>query len=190
MISVVYKSQLYRELLDNSVTQGDVVIEIGPHIGSATKRYCARSGLTVAIDKGAQSEAAFQKMQEKNANLFFIRDDARSFDAVKKVLEKTQRCDILAVDMGGGRFADTVFKVWAVWSGVFRPRHSIIRNRSLAEFLQKAKVEDPALLRDFPADGWLSTWGRTVPSRLKDQLGEFSFWVDPSSMNSSKEKCP
>ena len=188
MISVVYKSRLYRELLDKTVKQGDVVIEIGPHVGSATKLYCARAGLTVAIDKGTQSEQAFKKMQEKNANLFFIRDDARSFDAVKRVLEKTQRCDVLAVDMGGGRFADTVFKVWAVWSGVFRPHHSIIRNRSIAEFVQKAKVEDPALIMDFPADGWLSTWGRTIPSRLKDQLGEFSFWVDPSSMNSFKGK--
>jgi hypothetical protein len=188
MISVVYKSRLYRELLDKSVKDGDIVIEIGPHIGSATERYCSRAGLTVAIDKGAQSEDAFQKMQKKNANLFFFRDDARSFDAVKRVLEKTQRCDVLAVDMGGGRFADTVFKVWAVWSGVFRPKHSIIRNRSIAEFVQKAKIEDPALLMDFPNDGWLSTWGRTVPSRLKDQLGEFSFWVDPSSMNSYKRK--
>ena len=188
MIAVVYKSLLYRELLEKTVKQGDVVIEIGPHVGSATKLYCARAGLTIAIDKGAQSEAAFQKMQEKNPSLFFIRDDARSFDAVKRVLEKTQRCDVLAVDMGGGRFADTVFKVWAVWSGVFRPHHSIIRNRSIAEFVQKAKVEDPSVITDFPDDGWLSTWGRSVPSRLKDQLGEFSFWVDPSSMNSFKGK--
>jgi hypothetical protein len=188
MISVVYSSKLYRELLDKSVKPGDVVIEIGPHIGSATKRYCARTSITIAIDKGAQSEAAFGSMQGKNPNLFFIRDDARSFDAVKKVLEKTQRCDVLAVDMGGGRFADTVFKVWAVWSGVFRPRHSIIRNRSIAEFIQKAKVVDPALIKDFPDDGWLSTWGRTVPSRLKDQLGEFSFWVDPSRIGSSLER--
>jgi hypothetical protein len=188
MISVVYKSRLYRELLDKTVKQGDVVIEIGPHVGSATKRYCARAGLTVAIDKGAQSEEAFQKMQEKNANLFFFRDDARSFDAVQRVLEKTQRCDVLAVDMGGGRFADTVFKVWAVWSGVFRPRHSIIRNRSIAEFVQKAKVGDPTVIMDFPDDGWLSTWGRTVPTRLKDQLGEFSFWVDPASMDPFREK--
>jgi hypothetical protein len=188
MISVVYKSRLYRELLNNSVKEGDVVIEIGPHIGSATKLYCSRAGLTVALDKGAQSEEAFKKLSEKNQNLLFFRDDARSFDAVQKVLEKTQRCDVLAVDMGGGRFADTVFKVWAVWSGVFQPRHSIIRNRSLAEFIQKAKVEDPSLVMDFPADGWLSTWGRTVPSRLKDQLGEFSFWTDPASMDAFKGK--
>jgi hypothetical protein len=179
MISVVYKSRLYRELLDKYVKPGDVVIEIGPHVGSATKLYFGRTNLTVAVDKGAQAEAAFRKLGEKNSNLFFLRDDARSFDAVKAVLEKTQRCDVLAVDLGGGRFADTVFKVWAVWSGVFRPDISVIRNRSIAEFVQKAKVEDESLLREFPGDGWLSTWGRTVPSRLKEQLGEFSFWVDP-----------
>lgn len=188
MISVVYKSKLYRDLLDKKVKEGDVVIEIGPHIGSATKRYCARSGLTVALDIGPQSEAAFRKIGEKNRNVLFYRDDARSFEAVKRVLEKTQKCDVLAVDMGGGRFADTVFKVWAVWSGVFQPRDSIIRNRSLAEFIQKARVEDPDVMQDFPDDGWLSTWGRSVPTRLKDQLGEFKFWVDPARIGLAKEK--
>ncbi len=182
MISLVYRSRLYRELLDKYVKPGDVVIEIGPHVGSATKLYFGRTKLTVAVDIGVQSEAAFRKLGENSSNLFFLRDDARSFDAVKAVLEKTQRCDVLAVDLGGGRFADTVFKVWAVWSGVFRPRVSVVRNRSIAEFVQKAKVEDAALLGEFPDDGWLSMWGRTVPSRLKEQLDEFSFWVDPSGI--------
>ena len=180
MISVVYKSRQYRELLDKTVNIGDVVIEIGPHVGSATKLYCGRTKLTVAVDKGAQSEIAFRKLAEKYSNLFFLRDDARSFDAVKAVLEKTQSCDVLAVDIGGGRFADTVFKVWAVWSGVFRPSRSIIRNRGIAEFVQKAEVCDDSVQREFPDDGWLSVWGRTVPSRLKEQLGEFSFWIDPA----------
>ena len=188
MISVVYSSRLYRELLDRTVEPGDVVIEIGPHVGSATKRYCARAALTIAIDKGSESADPFRKIREKYPGVRFYHEDVRSFETVAKVMKETQRCDVLAVDMGGGRFADTVFKVWGVWSGVFRPQHSIIRSRSIAEFIQKARVVDPSVIREFPDDGWLSTWGRSVPTRLKDQLGEFSYWVDPSRIGPSAGK--
>jgi len=71
MISVVYKSGRYRELLDRMVGDGDVVIEIGPHIGSATKRYCSRTALTVAMDIGPQSEAAFRGIREKTGTCYF-----------------------------------------------------------------------------------------------------------------------
>jgi hypothetical protein len=188
MISIAYEVERYRELLASSVTDGCTVIEIGPHLGLSTKAYIDKAGLVVLVDIGPQSEAAAKKMRLAHPELEFIRGDARSFDTVKKVREITKKCDVLAVDMGGGRFPDTVFKVWAVWSGVFRPKHSIIRNRGLSEFVQKARIEDPSVIRDFPNDGWMSEWGRTIPSKLKVQLEEFSFWIDLKKKEKNREE--
>lgn len=178
MISIAYEVGRYRRLLAGAVSEGATVIEIGPHLCEATKSYANKAGLIILIDIGPQSGAAANKLKEAHANLHFIQGDARRFETVKKARDLTKKCDVLAVDMGGGRFPDTVYKVWAIWSGVFRPTHSIIRNRGLAEFLQKARIDDPSLIRDFPDDGWMSIWGRAIPSRLKLQLEEFSFWVD------------
>jgi hypothetical protein len=178
MISILYDVKKYRKALDNTVKEGMVVIEIGPHTGESTAMYVKKTSLTVAIDVSEQSRKAFNKLSENNPNLVFIKGDARRFETVKEALKHTKKCDVLAVDLGGGRFPDTVYKVWAVWSGVLKPKHSIIRNRGLAEFIQRAKVEDESLIKDFPDNGWMSEWGRSVPSKLKDQLGEFNIWID------------
>ena len=178
MIAILYDVRRYRDFLANKIEKGDTVIEIGPHLGKAVRLYMDRTALAVVVDKGAQAEAEMSKLEERHRNLRFIRGDARRFETVGKVKEITKRCDVLAVDLGGGRFPDTVFKVWALWSGVFQPRHSVIRNRGIAEFLQKAKIADDSLVRGFPEDGWLSTWGRATPSKLQEQMGEFGFWID------------
>jgi hypothetical protein len=178
MISILYDVKKYRKAIENMVTEGMVVIEIGPHTGESTSHYVKKASRTVAIDVSEQSRKAFNKLSESNPNLIFIKGDARRFETVKEALKHTRKCDVLAVDLGGGRFPDTVFKVWAVWSGVFKPKNSIIRNRGLAEFIQRAKVEDESLKKDFSDNGWMSEWGRSVPSKLKDQLGEFSLWID------------
>jgi len=178
MIALLYEVSKYRDFLAKKVKQGDVVIEIGPHVGAAARLYLNKASLAVLIDKGEQSEDAMKKLSETYENLRFIRADARRFGTVDSVRKLTRDCDVLAVDMGGGRFPDTVFKVWALWSGVFQPRHSVIRNRGLAEFLQKTKIEDDSLRRDFPEDGWLSVWGRATPSKLHEQMEEFRFYID------------
>ena len=177
MISIVYDVKKYRELLAKTVKEGDVVVEVGPHIGRSTLSYIERAKLAVAVDVGEQSVAAFRKLEKEFPHLRFVSGDARSFATMKEVVKITGRCDVLAVDLGGGRFPDTVFKVWAAWSGVFKPRDSVIRNRGLAEFLQRARIDDDSLKRAFSDDGWLSVWGRATPSKLKDQLGEFGFWI-------------
>lgn len=177
MISIVYDVKKYRELLAKTVKDGGVVIEIGPHVGKSTLAYVERAKKAVAVDVGEQSVAAFERLGKKYPQLRFVHGDARSFATMKEVVKLTERCDVLAVDLGGGRFPDTVFKVWAAWSGVFKPADSVIRNRGLAEFLQRAKIEDDSLKREFSDDGWLSVWGRATPSKLKDQLGEFGFWI-------------
>jgi hypothetical protein len=177
MISIVYDVKKYRGLLAKTVKEGDVVIEIGPHVGKSTLAYVERAKKAVAVDVGEQSAAAFERLGKTYPQMSFVSGDARSFSSMKDVMKLTRECDVLAVDLGGGRFPDTVFKVWAAWSGVFKPRDSVIRNRGLAEFLQRARIEDDSLKREFLDCGWLSVWGRATPSKLKDQLGEFGFWV-------------
>jgi len=178
MISLLYDVNEYRKFLNKEVKRNFTVIELGPHLGQATRLYLDRTKLTVAVDKSIQAETAIKKLQRDYSNLKFVKGDVRSFYTVEKVLKITKGCDLLAVDMGGGRFPDTVFKVWAVWSGIFKPKHSIIRNRGLAEFIQRAKIKDASIKKKFPDDGWMSSWGRTFPYQLKKQMREFKFWVD------------
>lgn len=180
MISITYNVNCYRELLNNTIKENDTVIEIGPHTGKYMKNYINRTCLTVAVDKAEQSENSIKNLKTKNKfkNLKFIRGDVRSFETVKKVLDEVKKCDVLCVDMGGGRYPDTVFKVWAVWSGIFKPRDSIIRNRGLGEFIQRAKVKDISITRKFDDSGWMETYGRSIPYKLKKQMDEFEFWVD------------
>ncbi len=178
MISLVYDVKKYRELLEKTVRKNQVVIEIGPHVGKSTERYFKKTKLTVVVDKAEQTKNSFEKLLRENENLKFVQGDVRGFETIKKVLKLTKTCDVLAVDMGGGRYPDTVFKVWATWSGVFKPKHSVIRNNGLAEFVQRAKIDDEKIMRKFGDDGWLSTWGRATPYKLKKQLDEFSHWVN------------
>ncbi|HHQ44828.1 MAG TPA: SAM-dependent methyltransferase [Candidatus Altiarchaeales archaeon] len=178
MIKLAYDVGEYRKLLGETVSEGDVVVEIGPHVGKSTRAYMDRASKIFLIDKGSDCEKALEKLAGENEKVTFIKEDARGFGAVKKVLARVKTCDVLAVDMGGGRYPDTVFKVWATWSGVFQPRHSVIRNIGLIEFVGRAKVEDEKSREKFPDSGWLSQYGRKTPYKLKMQLDEFSHWIN------------
>ena len=178
MISILYDVNRYRKFLAERVNDGNTVIELGPHLGESTRLYVEKTELTVAVDKSSQTEKAFEKILPRFKNLRLVKGDVREFGTIQKAMDLTQRCDVLAVDMGGGRFSDTVFKVWATWAGIFRPKHSVLRNRGLAEFIQRAEIHDESVMRKFPDDGWLAEWGRATPHTLKKQLKEFEFWVD------------
>lgn len=178
MITIAYNVHRYRALLADTVAEGDTVIEIGPHRCASTNLYVEKAGKVVLVDKGLDCADALKSYCEKHENTDYVMGDSRSFKAVKEVLEKTKKCDVFAVDLGGGRFPDTVFKVWATWSGIFSPRDSVIRCRGLAEFVRKAKVCDETLPEQFKDSGWLTEYGRKTPYALKKQLDEFSHWVD------------
>jgi hypothetical protein len=177
MISLVYDVKKYREFLGKIVKKGDVVIELGPHKGKGTLEYAEKVKLGILVDKSLQTKESLEELLENYKNLKFVQGDLRSFETIKKVLLLTKKCDVLALDMGGGRYPDTVFKVWAVWSGIFKPKDSLIRNRGLGEFVQKVKIKDPKIKKKFKDSGWLAEWGRAVPYELKKQMGEFEFWV-------------
>jgi len=174
MISLVYSQARYHQAVCDAIKPGDAVIEIGPHTGKSTRMIAKKAKKVIAIDKSKQAEDAFK---EKPKNVTFLRGDVRFFKTIDEVLKHTKKCDVLAVDMGGGRFPDTVFKVWAVWSGVFKPRDSIIRNCGLGEFVKRAKIADPLIEKDFPDSGWLSQTGRKTPSQLKEGLEEMKNWI-------------
>jgi hypothetical protein len=174
MISVVYDQKGYHNLLSVVLRPGDTVIEIGPHIGGSTKVISEKAETVIAVDKAEQSEKAFR---QKKDNVIFIKGDVRFFETVDKVLKIVKHCDVLTIDMGGGRFPDTVFKVWAVWSGVFKPRDSVIRNRGLGEFIKKAVPQDPYFEKGYLDSGWLSQTGRKNPIQLKEGLDELQLWM-------------
>lgn len=178
MIELAYDVGEYHRVLSRAVADGDTVLEIGPHVGRSTLSYLRRAGRVVVVDKASQSRDTFKVLQKKNENLYFVNGDVRSFSTIKKTLKILGSCDVLAVDMGGGRYPDTVFKVWATWSGIFRPRDSIIRSRGLIEFVRRAKAEDSSLPREYEESGWLSYYGRKTPYALKKQLDEFGFYVN------------
>jgi hypothetical protein len=180
MISIVYGHKRYHEMLAEVIGPDDLVLEIGPHIGGSTKVIAENAKQVIAVDKAKQSADALKD----NPDISFVRGDVRFFETIDEVcrLLKTldprrRNVDVLAMDMGGGRFPDTVFKVWAVWSGVFKPRDSIIRNRGLGEFLRRARIDDPVLEKDFVQNGWLTQSGRKSPKQLKEGLDELQLWL-------------
>lgn len=175
MILLVYDSKRYREAFADIIKPGDTVIEIGPHIGASTRAIAIRAGKVIAVDKADQAVKAFKDI--KLPNVTFIKGDVRFFKTIDKVLKLTGGCDVLAVDMGGGRFPDTLFKVWCVWSGVFKPRDSVIRNNGLAEFIRRTKIIDPSLNQTYPDAGWLSQTGRKTPEQMKEGLKELKNWI-------------
>ncbi|MBU0762138.1 MAG: hypothetical protein KKD39_03870 [Candidatus Altiarchaeota archaeon] len=177
MIAVVYEVGRYRALLSEVVGVGDVVVEIGPHICKSTDAYVSKASKAVLVDKGSDCKQDLIEYSSKHGNVEFVFGDARDFSTLELAKKHVLSCDVLAVDLGGGRFPDTVFKVWGTWSGVFKPKHSIIRCRGIAEFLKKAKVMDGSLPATFPDSGWLTEYGRGTPVEMKNQLDEFSHWV-------------
>ncbi len=179
MILVVYERDTYKETLCRLIKPGDTVIEIGPHVGVTTKAIALKAGRVIAIDKSEQADDAF-KSGKMPANIEFIKGDVRLFDTVEKVFKMIKQCDVVAIDMGGGRFPDTVLKVWSIWSGVFKPRDSVIRNRGVGEFLKRAKIADPEIEKaysDKKDSGWLNDCGRKTPSQLKEGLDEMECWM-------------
>lgn len=177
MIEVVYDVGFYRRRLSEIVGDGDTVVEIGPHVGKSTDAYIGRCSKAVLVDKGVDCMQALESYCCQNTNVEFVCGDARQFSTTHLVLKHVSECDVLAVDIGGGRFPDTVFKVWATWSGVLKPRDSIIRCRGLVEFLRRASSSDSCLPKEYADDGWLSMYGRATPDELRVQLDEFENWV-------------
>lgn len=166
MIKLSYDIKKYREDLLNLVEPGDMVIELGCHLGGTTKLISGKCNV-IAIDNSPEAVDVMNEMD----SVEFISGDVRRHDVIASAFEKVQSCDVLAIDLGGGYHPDTVFKVFYIWSSTFKPKHTVIRNRGVLEFANSVSVSDEDISS---SDGYLETYHDSgIPPLIK----EFDFWT-------------
>ena len=129
MIKLCYDVNDYRRQICDVISEDDTVIELGCHTGNTSKVILENNVKLIAIDNSPEAKSEMDKL-----DLTFINADVRLHDTLSEVFKSVQKCDILAIDLGGGYHPDTVFKVFYIWSSTFKPKHTIIRNRGLVEF--------------------------------------------------------
>lgn len=165
MIKLSYDINNYRKDLRELVKEGDVVIELGCHVGGTTRLLLDKCNV-IAVDN---SPEAIEEMAKLDVE--FIKGDVRLHDVISEVFKKVQRCDVLAIDLGGGYHPDTVFKVFYIWSSTFKPKHAVIRNRGLLEFYNSATGSG----EDYVSfEGYLESYH---DSGIPPQIKEFDLWT-------------
>ena len=166
MIKLSYDIKNYRNDILNLVESDDTVIELGCHLGGTTKLISDKCRV-IAIDNSPEAVEVMNKME----SVEFISGDVRSHEVIAAAFEKVQSCDVLAIDLGGGYHPDTAFKVFYIWSSTFKPKHTLIRNRGILEFVNSAIVSDEDISSD---EGYLETYHDSgIPPLIK----EFDFWT-------------
>ena len=165
MIKLSYDIKNYRKDLEELVIDGDVVIELGCHVGGTTRLLPDKCRI-IAVDNSPESVEEMSKLDVE-----FINGDVRLHDVLLEVFEKVQKCDVLAIDLGGGYHPDTVFKVFYIWSSTFKPKNTAIRNRGLLEFINSAHGSGEDYI---PSDGYLESYH---DSGIPPQIKEFNLWT-------------
>ena len=166
MIKLSYDIKNYRKDILDLIKPGDSVIELGCHVGGTTKILPEGCNI-VAVDNSPEASDKMDKF--KNVNV--IQGDVRLHETLALVFGITQKCDILAIDLGGGYHPDTVFKVFYIWSSTFKPKHTIIRNRGLLEFVNSSKCSGENYTS---CDGFLDSYN---DSGIPPQIKEFDLWT-------------
>ncbi|MEN6329362.1 MAG: class I SAM-dependent methyltransferase [Methanobacteriaceae archaeon] len=170
MIKIVYNIKIYREVLREIVKPDDQVVELGCHLGNSTRIMAemAPEGSVLALDKSEEAAQSMKDLKSSYSNVEFLKADVRlheTLELVAKKLEEHGGCDVLSIDLGGGHYPDTTFKVFFIWSSTLRPRETIIRNRGLLDFLHSSSSSE--IIKS--PEGWLeSSGGDGVPPRLKE----------------------
>ncbi|WP_296858515.1 SAM-dependent methyltransferase [uncultured Methanobrevibacter sp.] len=166
MIKLSYDIKNYRKDILDLIKPGDSVIELGCHVGGTTKILPEGCNI-VAVDNSPEASDKMDKID----NVKFINGDVRLHETLALVFGITQKCDILAIDLGGGYHPDTVFKVFYIWSSTFKPKHTIIRNRGLLEFVNSSKCSGENYTS---YDGFLDSYN---DSGIPPQIKEFDLWT-------------
>ena len=166
MIKLSYNIKNYRKDILDLIKPGDSVIELGCHVGGTTKILPEGCNI-VAVDNSPEASDKMDKID----NVKFINGDVRLHETLALVFGITQKCDILAIDLGGGYHPDTVFKVFYIWSSTFKPKHTIIRNRGLLEFVNSSKCSGENYTS---SDGFLDSYN---DSGIPPQIKEFDLWT-------------
>lgn len=166
MIRLSYDVKNYRNDLLELVGRDDTVIELGCHVGGTTKLISPKCNV-VAVDNSPEAVDSMKDIE----NVVFISGDVRRHEVLASVFKITQSCDVLAIDLGGGYHPDTVFKVFYIWSSTFKPKHTVIRNRGLLEFVSSASLSDEDCRTD---EGYLESYHDSgIPPLIK----EFELWT-------------
>ncbi|WP_407421649.1 SAM-dependent methyltransferase [Methanobrevibacter sp.] len=166
MIKLCYDVTDYRRQIRDVINDGDKVIELGCHTGNTSKVILENDVDLIAIDNSPEAGKEMEKL-----NLTFINADVRLHETLSQVFKLIQRCDVLAIDLGGGYHPDTVFKVFYIWSSTFKPKHTIIRNRGLVEFYNSVSE----VSGDYESeDGFLDSY---KDSGIPPQIKEFDLWT-------------
>ncbi len=167
MIKVVYDIKVYREALEDIIQKGDVVVELGSHVGNSTRIMArlADEGKIFALDNSPESTESMHKVEKEHRNVKFRRADVRLHETLEDVAREIGSCDVLSVDLGGGYHPDTTFKVFFIWSSTLKPRETIIRNRGLLDFINSAQRNEKMDSKS----GYLESSARDgTPTRLKE----------------------
>ena len=165
MIKLSYNVKNYRKDLQDLIEDGDVVIELGCHTGGTTQLIADKCNI-IAVDNSPEAVDEMAKL-----DIEFISGDVRLHDVIAEVFKKVQKCDVLAIDLGGGYHPDTVFKVFYIWSSTFKPKHTVIRNRGLLEFFNSAESSGEDY---FSEEGYLESYH---DSGIPPQIKEFELWT-------------
>lgn len=166
MIKLSYDIEKYRLDLCNLVSDGDTVIELGCHVGGTTKILSPNCNV-IAVDNSPEAVEVMNSLD----GIEFISGDVRRHEVLAKAFKKVQKCDVLAIDLGGGYHPDTVFKVFYIWSSTFKPTHTVIRNRGILEFVNSASVGEEDYVSK---EGYLNSYNDSgIPPLIK----EFDLWT-------------
>lgn len=173
MIKVSYKIGKYRKQLFDILKDGDIIIELGCHVGKTTEKILKRfpNCKIIALDNSPEAIKKMEKLEENYENLTFISGDVRLHEKILEVYKIINTCDVLSIDLGGGYHPDTVFKVFYIWSSTFKPENTLIRNRGLLEFCNSTIKSD----EDFKSKkGFLDSYDNEgIPPQIK----EFNLWT-------------
>ena len=166
MIKRSYDIKNYRKDLTDLINPNDTVIGLGCHVGGTTKLF-SKQCKVVAVDNSPEAVEIMNNLDD----VLFISGDVRLHDVLAEVFKIIQKCDVLAIDLGGGYHPDTVFKVFYIWSSTFKPKHTVIRNRGILEFFNSASGSD----EDYQtAEGYLESYH---DSGIPPQIKEFDLWT-------------
>jgi 23S rRNA U2552 (ribose-2'-O)-methylase RlmE/FtsJ len=166
MIRLSYDIENYRKDLLELVNPKDTVIELGCHVGGTTRLLPDTCNI-IALDNSPEAEGEMKKL----AHVRFISADVRLHDVLAEVFQIVQKCDILAIDLGGGYHPDTVFKVFYIWSSTFKPDHTVIRNRGIVEFVNSSQTTEK---EHVSKDGFLESYH---DAGIPPQIKEFDLWT-------------
>ena len=166
MIKLSYDIKNYRNNLLELVKPGDDVIELGCHLGGTT-RLLPKTANIIAVDNSPEAVGEMNSFE----NVSFINGDVRLHEVLAEAFKLVQKCDVLAIDLGGGYHPDTVFKVFYIWSSTFKPKHTVIRNRGILEFFNSAVGSNEKYVSN---NGYLASYHDSgIPPLIK----EFDLWT-------------